>query len=83
MRVSRRASARPTRKTIPSVRPTTRCSVDNLKARAREHGEHVGAFAERLLSGPLPWGRMRQGYALLRLCDRYGAIRVDALCDRS
>ncbi len=58
-------------------------SVDNLKARAREHGEHVGAFAERLLSGPLPWGRMRQGYALLRLCDRYGAIRVDALCDRS
>jgi hypothetical protein len=26
---------------------------------------------------------MRQGYALLRLCDRYGAARVDALCERS
>jgi len=58
-------------------------SVDKLKARATEHGEHVGAFAERLLSGPLPWGRMRQGYALLRLCDRYGAARVDALCARA
>jgi hypothetical protein len=58
-------------------------SVDKLKARASEHGEHVGALAERLLSGPLPWGRMRQGYALLRLCDRYGAARVDALCERS
>jgi transposase len=58
-------------------------SVDNLKTRAREHGEHVGAFAERLLGGPLPWGRMRQGYALLRLCERYGATRVDALCAHS
>jgi transposase len=58
-------------------------SVDNLKARAREHGEHVGAFAERLLGGPLPWGRMRQGYGLLRLCDRYGAARVEALCARA
>jgi transposase len=58
-------------------------SVDNLKTRARQHGEHVGAFAERLLGGPLPWGRMRQGYALLRLCDRYGATRVDALCAHS
>jgi hypothetical protein len=58
-------------------------SVDKLKERAREHGEHIGAFAERLLGGPLPWGRMRQGYGLLRLCDRYGAARVDALCARA
>ncbi len=58
-------------------------SVDKLKARAREHGENVGVFADRFLSGPLPWGRMRQGYGLLRLCDRYGAARVDALCARA
>jgi len=58
-------------------------SVDKLKERAREHGEHVGSFAERLLGGPLPWGRMRQGYGLLRLCERYGAARVDALCARA
>jgi transposase len=58
-------------------------SVDKLKERAREQGEHVGAFADRLLGGPLPWGRMRQGYGLLRLCERYGAARVDALCARA
>lgn len=58
-------------------------SVDKLKERAREHGEHVGILAERLLAGPLPWGRMRQGYGLLRLCERYGAARVDALCGRA
>ena len=26
---------------------------------------------------------MRQGYALLRLCERYGAERVDTLCARA
>ena len=26
---------------------------------------------------------MRQGYGLLRLCERYGAPRVDALCARA
>jgi hypothetical protein len=26
---------------------------------------------------------MRQGYGLLRLCERYGAARVDALCGRA
>ena len=58
-------------------------SVDKLKDKARELGEHVGVFAERLLGGPLPWGRMRQGYGLLRLCERYGAARVDTLCARA
>lgn len=58
-------------------------SVDRLKARAKTQGEHVGAFAERLLGGMLPWTHMRQGYALVRLCERYGAERVDALCARS
>ena len=63
--------------------PYARRSVDGIIARSREQGEHVGAYAERLLSGPLPWTRMRQAYGLLRLCDRYGADRVNALCDRS
>ncbi len=58
-------------------------NVEGLKRRAREHGEHVGRFAERLLDGPLPWTKMRQGYGLLRLCERYGAPRVDALCARA
>jgi transposase len=58
-------------------------SVDGVKRRASEHGEHVGAFAERLLGGALPWAKLRQAYGLLRLCDRYGRERVDALCARS
>lgn len=55
-------------------------SVDALLMRAKERGEHVGIFAQRLLGGPLPWTTMRQGYELLRLCDRYGDARVDGQC---
>jgi hypothetical protein len=55
-------------------------SVDALVARAKEKGAHIGTFAERLLGGPLPWTRMRQAYALLRLCDKYGEGRVEAIC---
>jgi hypothetical protein len=55
-------------------------SVDALIAKAQQMGTHVGTFAERLLSGPLPWTRMRQAYALLRLCDKYGQGRVEAIC---
>lgn len=58
-------------------------SVDGVLAQARERGEHVSAFAQRLLGGPLPWRTMRQGYALVRLCDRYGDARIDALCKRA
>jgi hypothetical protein len=58
-------------------------SVDSLIARARGLGEHVGIYAERLLAGPLPWMKMRQGYGLVRLCERYGTDKVDALCKRS
>jgi transposase len=55
-------------------------SVDALVAKAQAKGTHVGAYAERLLGGPLPWTRMRQAYALLRLCDKYGDGRVEAVC---
>ena len=55
-------------------------SVDALVARAKDKGTHVGTYAEKLLGGPLPWARMRAAYALLRLCDRYGDGRVEAVC---
>ncbi len=54
--------------------------VDTLRAKAREKGTHVGIYAERLLDGPLPWTRMRQAYALLALCEKYGDGRVEAMC---
>lgn len=58
-------------------------NVDGLIAVATKKSEHIGEFARRLLDGPNPWGRMRQAYGLLRLCDRYGIDRVDTLCARA
>jgi hypothetical protein len=55
-------------------------NAESLVAKARACGEHVGRYAERLLGGPLPWTRMRQAYALVRLCDTYGPGRVEAVC---
>lgn len=57
--------------------------IDHIVAEARKRGHHVGIFAERVLAGPLPWQRMRQAYALLRLCDKYGDGRVEAVCQSS
>ena len=55
-------------------------SVDAVVAKAEGKGHHVGIYAERLLGGPLPWARMRAAYALLRLCEKYGDGRVEAVC---
>lgn len=55
-------------------------SVDALLAQARAVGPQVGAYAQRLLGGPLPWARMRQAYALLRLAEKFGAGRLEAVC---
>jgi transposase len=76
------------RSTDPSDYPADKApyamrDVDSLKRRANEQGSAVGAFCERLLGGPLPWVKMRQAYGLLRLCERYGPGRVNALCARA
>lgn len=76
------------RSTDPSDYPSSKAayalrSVEGVKTQARNLGEHVGRYAEHLLGGPLPWTKMRQAYGLLRLCERYGAERVNALCERA
>lgn len=58
---------------------TLRCP-DRLKRQGAELGESVGAFADRLLSGPLPWAKVRQAQKLLRLGERYTSARLDAAC---
>ena len=55
-------------------------SVDALVKRAKDKGAHVGIYAERILSGPLPWTRMRAAYALLSLCEKFTDGRVEAVC---
>jgi hypothetical protein len=67
----------------PGKAPYATRSIDALLVRARNHGEQIGLYADKLLAGPLPWTRMRQVYGLLRLCERYGSDRVEALCARS
>ncbi len=46
-------------------------------------GDHIGAFADLVLEGPLPWTRMRHIYKLFRTCDRYGNGVVDRACERA
>jgi transposase len=76
------------RSTDPSDFPTDKAAfafrrIDGVRREAAALGEHVGLFAERLLDGPLPWTKMRAAYGLLRLCERYGRERVNALCARA
>lgn len=67
----------------PHKAPYALRDVDSLVRRANEQGTHVGVFCQRLLAGPLPWVKIRQAQALLRLCDKYGTDRVNALCARA
>ena len=61
---------------------TTR-APDHIKRSAEQLGPAVGEFAERLLGGPLPWSRIRQGHKLLRLGERYTPERLEAACRRA
>jgi hypothetical protein len=50
---------------------------------AEQVGPAVGQFVSVLLSGTFPWARLRQAQKLLRLAERYGAVRVNAACARA
>jgi len=43
----------------------------------------IGRFMEQLLSGTLPWAKIRQGQKLLRLTKKYGEHRVASACRRA
>ena len=63
--------------------PYTLRSPNYLRRKSAELGESVGAFADKLLGGPTPWTKMRQGYKLLRLGEKYTAARLDKACERA
>jgi hypothetical protein len=52
-----------------------------LMREAEAKGAAIGRFAKALLDGPLPWTRMRQCFALLGLCRRFGDERVNQTCE--
>jgi transposase len=54
-----------------------------LLSQAREAGASMGLYAERLLSAPQPWTRLRHVYRLLGLARRYGTEAVEQACSRS
>jgi hypothetical protein len=64
-------------------RPYAMRDVTFLAAQARELGESVGRFAERLLDSPLPWTKMRAVRALLGLARKFRAERLDVACARA
>ncbi len=53
--------------------------ADYFVRQAKDHGEHVGRFAEALAAKPLPWTRLRMLFKLLGLARKYGP-RLDASC---
>jgi len=61
---------------------TLRCP-DRLRRQGAEMGDSVGAFADRLLGGPLPWAKVRAAQKLLRLGERYTPERLNAACQKA
>ncbi|MFN8523213.1 MAG: IS21 family transposase [Chloroflexota bacterium] len=58
-------------------------STDRLIALADRYGTSVGEFTRRLLGGPVPWSKIRQAQKLVRLCEQYGAARLEPACARA
>jgi len=65
------------------MRPYAMRDVTWLQQKADECGDSVGMFAKRLLADRLPWTKMRAVRALLGLCTKFGAGRVDEVCARA
>lgn len=76
------------RHTDPADYPPERAAYalrapDRLVQQAETLGPNIGAFARRLVAGPLPWAKLRQAQKLARLAARYGPARLDAACARA
>ncbi len=54
-----------------------------LLAQAKDLGPAIGTYAERILTAPQPWTRLRHVYRLLGLARRYAAEAVDQACSRA
>jgi hypothetical protein len=76
------------RRTDPEDLPTTKTAyamrdIDHLRRMAAAEGDAIGAYADALLAGPLPWTKMRQVYALLGLVKKWGPERVETACAKA
>lgn len=64
----------------PGVREVACRDQQALLGQAQAAGSAVGSYAERLLSAPQPWSRLRHVYRLLGLVRRYTAAVVEQAC---
>ncbi len=67
----------------PELTAYTLRSPNYLRRQSAELGAAVGAFADKLLSGPTPWAKLRQAFKLLRLGEKYTPSRLDAACEKA
>jgi hypothetical protein len=67
----------------PKLTAYTLRSPNYLRQQSAKLGEAVGAFADKLLSGPTPWSKMRQAYKLLRMGEKYTPSRLNAACEKA
>ncbi|MFC1916977.1 IS21 family transposase [Chloroflexota bacterium] len=67
----------------PELTAYTLRSPNYLRQQSAKLGEAVGDFVDKLLSGPLPWSKMRQAYKLLRMGEKYTPSRLNAACGKT
>lgn len=67
----------------PELTSYTLRDPQRLIRQAKEQGRQIGRFAEALLSGPLPWSKLRQAQKLLRIGEKYGWHRLELACQRA
>lgn len=58
-------------------------SCDYYIKKAKEAGPQCGKYMEELLSGDFPWSKLRHAQKLVRLSEKYGAIRLEQACTRA
>ncbi|MCL0088413.1 hypothetical protein M1N87_01140 [Dehalococcoidia bacterium] len=58
-------------------------SPNYLRQQCRKLGEAIGDFADKLLSGPTPWSKLRQAFKLLRMGEKYTSARLNAACEKA
>jgi hypothetical protein len=63
--------------------PYTLRDPKRMIRQAQDQGTHLGQFMAELLSGTVPWAKLRQAQKLLRLGSKYGWHRVDQACRRA
>jgi hypothetical protein len=63
--------------------PYTLRDPQRMIRQAQSHGPNIGQFMEQLLSGTVPWAKLRQAQKLLRMGTKYGWLRLDFACRRA